>query len=320
MITYNHAPYIGHAIESILAQDLDEPFELIVGEDCSTDGTLKIVNSYRARYPDVIRVITGPENVGMNENLRRIAMAARSEFIAFCEGGDVWHNSKKLALQLSIIRSAGDIGMVYSDYDRAIQVIGRWRRIRGVVARSRIAPAEGEAFEDLLDRIQVHLSTMLCRASVVREYFESDLFDPSLRLGDVPLLLFCAARACVAYLPVSTSMYRPVPNSSTNRSRGHLLRIVQDQVAVVHRFEEQFGSNTGRRATRLARLDAMVASAAYAAGDIQTYSALAPSDRKVRLRRFLMRLPFLHHTDITRVAALQRIEFLKVSEDAAWLN
>ena len=42
MITYNHAPYIAEAIEGVLRQETDFPIELVVGEDCSTDGTREI--------------------------------------------------------------------------------------------------------------------------------------------------------------------------------------------------------------------------------------------------------------------------------------
>jgi glycosyltransferase involved in cell wall biosynthesis len=148
MITYNHAPYIGQAIEGVLAQQLQEPFELIIGEDCSTDGTGGIVEHYRNRYPERIRVVTSGRNVGMNENFRRTAVAAHGEYLAFCEGDDLWHNRHKMARQLAIARADPKIGMVYSDYDRAIRIGGRWRILRNVVARSGAAPAAGRAFED----------------------------------------------------------------------------------------------------------------------------------------------------------------------------
>src|SRR5262249_19167923 len=102
MITYNHASYVGQAIEGVLAQSLKDPFELVIGEDCSTDGTREIIESFRACHPNIIRVVTGPENVGINENLRRVALAARGTYVAFCEGDDVWHCRDKLARQLAV--------------------------------------------------------------------------------------------------------------------------------------------------------------------------------------------------------------------------
>jgi glycosyltransferase involved in cell wall biosynthesis len=316
MITYNQGPYVAKAIEGILAQRSNENFELIIGEDCSTDGTKDIVQSFHHRHSGVIRVVASRDNVGMNENLKRIALTARGDYIAFCEGDDLWHDPEKLSRQLSVARADPNIGMVYSDYDRAIRVSGRWRIMRDVIGRSGATPARGRAFEDLLDRIQVHLSTMLCRRSLVTAYFESDLYDPALRLGDVPLLLYCAAHAEVAYLPRSTSVYRSTPGSATNRGSRHRLRILQDHVAVVRRFEEHFGSDPARRRARAPSLNALIASGAYAACDRKTYSAVADAGPKVRLRAALMRAPMLHQLYMQWVAKRQTLDFCRVSEDA----
>jgi hypothetical protein len=252
----------------------------------------------------------------MNENLRRVALTARGEYIAFCEGDDLWHNLEKLNRQLSVARADPNIGMVYSDYDRAIRVFGRWRIMRNVVGRSRETPAQGRSFEDLLDRIQVHLSTMLCRRSLVTAYFESDLYDSNLRLGDVPLLLYCAAHADVAYLPQSTSIYRSTPGSAVNCGSRHRLRLLQDHVCVVRRFEERFGSDTKRRRARAPRLNALIATGAYAACDRETYSAVGDGGSKVRLRVALMRVPILHQLYMQWVAERQKLDFWRVSEDA----
>jgi glycosyltransferase involved in cell wall biosynthesis len=320
MITYNQAAYVSQAITGVLAQRLKDRFELVIGEDCSTDGTREIVESFRVRHPDVIRVLTSSENVGMNENLRRVALAARGPHIAFCEGDDVWHYPDKLATQLAIVRHDPSIGMVYSDYDRAIQVFGRWRVMRGVIARSKAASPDGQIFEALLDRIPIHLSTMLCSTRLVTVYFQSDLYDPDLRLGDVPLLLFCAAHAGVAFLPVSTSVYRSTPNSVTNQNHRNRLRLVQDHVSTIRRYEERFVSDPVRRCARAPRLDALVATAAYAAGNGPVYAAVAGSDTRARLRAALIRAPALHRTYMAWVAARQRLHFWKVSEDAPWMH
>jgi len=320
-ITYNHAPYIRRAVEGVLAQRLEEPFELIIGEDCSTDGTREIVESFRSRHPDVIRVIASSANVGMNENLRRVALAARGEYVAFCEGDDLWHNPDKLSRQLAIARADPKIGMVYSDYDRALRIRGRWRVMPNVVARSGAPPAQGMAFEDLLDRVQVHLSTMLCQRSLATAYLQSELYDPNLRLGDIPLLLYCAAHGKVGYLPESTSIYRSAPGSAINGGVRQRLAIFQDHAAVVRRFEEHFASDPARRRARAPRLDALLAIGAYAACDFQAYSAVAAAGRKARLRAALMWAPTVHRIYMRWVAERQKLHFWRVSEDADnWLN
>ena len=117
MITYNHEPYIRKAIECVLAQKTNFPFELVIGEDCSTDGTREIAFDYAKRYPDVIRVITSEYNVGMMNNTFRTSMACRGRYIAYCEGDDYWHHPEKLQKQVDYMETHPHCGLVCSDYD-----------------------------------------------------------------------------------------------------------------------------------------------------------------------------------------------------------
>ena len=91
MITYNHAPYIAQAIEGVVKQETEYPFELIIGEDCSTDGTRDIGFEFQKKDPDIIRVITSDKNVGAKQNDYRTTKACRGKYIAFCDGDDYWH-------------------------------------------------------------------------------------------------------------------------------------------------------------------------------------------------------------------------------------
>ena len=57
VITYNHERFIAHALESVLAQRVDFEHEIVVGEDCSTDGTRAILADFQRRYPDRIKLL-----------------------------------------------------------------------------------------------------------------------------------------------------------------------------------------------------------------------------------------------------------------------
>jgi glycosyltransferase involved in cell wall biosynthesis len=115
MITYNHAPYIAQAIEGVLQQETNFPFELVIGEDCSTDGTREIVFDYQKKHPDVIRVIAWDKNVGASKNSIQSQKACRGKYIAFCEGDDYWHHPKKLQKQIEFLETHPDYGLVHSE-------------------------------------------------------------------------------------------------------------------------------------------------------------------------------------------------------------
>ena len=124
MITFNQKEYIGRAIDSVLGQKTSFSFELVIGEDCSTDGTREIVLKYQKRYPDIIRVVTSKKNVGMHKNSVRTIEACRGKYIAFCEGDDYWHDLKKLQKQCQYLESHPECGLVHSDQNRFFEEYG----------------------------------------------------------------------------------------------------------------------------------------------------------------------------------------------------
>ncbi len=78
MLAYNHAPWLEEAVESVMRQQLGEPFELLIGEDRSSDHTLDLALSLQRRWPERIRVIHAPTNVGMRDNVLRLLVRARA--------------------------------------------------------------------------------------------------------------------------------------------------------------------------------------------------------------------------------------------------
>lgn len=106
--TYNHERWIADAIDGALMQVADFDFEIVIGEDCSTDGTAEIVQQYQRNHPDKIRMVTSNSNVGGGANMIRIMEAAQGEYIALCEGDDFWNDQNKLADQVAFLEANPD--------------------------------------------------------------------------------------------------------------------------------------------------------------------------------------------------------------------
>lgn len=102
-LAYNHERFISKTLDGFLCQDTDFPFEIVVGEDCSTDGTRAILEDYREKYPNLIRLLTSETNVGAKENYYRTHRACLSPYIAYCEGDDFWTDPNKIALQIKFL-------------------------------------------------------------------------------------------------------------------------------------------------------------------------------------------------------------------------
>jgi glycosyltransferase involved in cell wall biosynthesis len=103
--TYDHAPFIAQAIESVLIQRAPFPFELVIGEDCSRDGTREIVRGYAERRPEVVRAVLPERNVGHGQILRQAMEATRGRFIAYLDGDDYWTSAAKLRRQVEFLEA-----------------------------------------------------------------------------------------------------------------------------------------------------------------------------------------------------------------------
>ena len=117
--TYQHASYIKQCIEGVLMQKTNFPFEFIIGEYFSKDGTREIVLEYAKKHSDIIRVLTADYNVA-NANGRRCFYGARG-YIAICEGDDFWIDPLKLQKQVDILEENEEFGMCYTQAKVFIQ-------------------------------------------------------------------------------------------------------------------------------------------------------------------------------------------------------
>lgn len=106
--TYNQEKYIAQALESVLMQKTDFPFEIIVSDDCSKDGTVVILNQYASRFPEKIRLILGDRNLGGPNNLRRVIEASVSKYITCLDGDDYYTDCYKLQKQVEFLEEHED--------------------------------------------------------------------------------------------------------------------------------------------------------------------------------------------------------------------
>lgn len=112
--SYNHEKYIAQCVDSILAQKGDFEMEIVVGDDCSRDRTGAILEGYRQKHPNLIRILHDDKNLGITRNLKRCLDACTGEFIAICEGDDYWTDPYKLQKQSQYLRARPDFAMCFS--------------------------------------------------------------------------------------------------------------------------------------------------------------------------------------------------------------
>lgn len=116
MITYNHGKFVEQAIESIVQQKTTFSFELIIGEDASTDNTLSICKMLANKYPDIITLLPTNGNLGIGKNFYRTLTTCKGKYVAICEGDDFWHNKTKLQTQVDILEKNRECILCTSNY------------------------------------------------------------------------------------------------------------------------------------------------------------------------------------------------------------
>jgi glycosyltransferase involved in cell wall biosynthesis len=113
LITYNHKKFIKQAIDSILTQETNFEWYLLIADDGSTDGTREILIQYQKENPDKIFLILQEKNIGPAKNWIDLVTKPQTKYIAYTEGDDYWTNNKKLQKQVDILEQKKDIAICF---------------------------------------------------------------------------------------------------------------------------------------------------------------------------------------------------------------
>ena len=208
--TYNHAPYIRQCLEGFVMQRTTFPFEVLVHDDASTDGTTEIVQEYERKYPAVIKPIYQKENQyskGVSLFKTYVYPKSKGKYYALCEGDDYWTDPYKLQKQTDFLEAHPDYSLVYTEYQIYIQSSGTFTTPQEKIY-------EGNVYKHLL-RQEVRCRTLtVCFRREVKDHIPSipeDCFK-----GDLAIFLTAGLMGKFKYLPDVTGVYRVLPQSASH--------------------------------------------------------------------------------------------------------
>jgi glycosyltransferase involved in cell wall biosynthesis len=200
IITYNHENFIAQAIESILMQVVNFDYEIIIGEDYSTDKTRNIVIEYQNRFPHRIKPLLHDKNMGLMRNCIQTIEACCGQYIALCEGDDYWTSPHKLQKQVDFLENHPEYAMCFHN---AISICEH-----GSKEPQTFCPVDQKKIATLEDLI---VGNFIPTCSVM---FRRGLFNGfpnwcySLRIGDWPLHIFNAQHGKIKYINEIMGVYR----------------------------------------------------------------------------------------------------------------
>lgn len=149
--TYNHELFIADTLNALLAQQTDFDFEIIVHDDASNDSTVDIVRTYEAKYPGVFQNIYQSHNI-LSADITAVSKimfrAARGEYIAICEGDDIWTDPFKLQKQVEFLNANKDF-VIHCGHASMIDVHGN--ELRNKIHDSQ---SDGDCVLELKDFIE----------------------------------------------------------------------------------------------------------------------------------------------------------------------
>ena len=212
---YNHEAYIRDALNSFLSQKTDFPFEVLVTDDASTDGTTAILREYQEKFPDVIRFFHQEENqFSRGINLYETVMYpnTRGRYVAYCEGDDYWTAPGKLQRQVDFLDTHPDYSACVHNSTYHFCSGNRPDELLLPPSEDRDVP-----FSTIIRGMNhcFHTSSVLGRASVLCNPpdFQSVAF--SYGFTDYALSLWLSLNGRIRFLDESMSVYRVNSNPSS---------------------------------------------------------------------------------------------------------
>jgi glycosyltransferase involved in cell wall biosynthesis len=201
IVTFNHVNYVARAIESALCQETMFPFEVIVSEDASTDGTREVVQEIAKNNSDRMQLILSQKNLHSNEVVARGLRAASGQYVALLDGDDFWISTNKIQRQVDFLEAHPDCSAVFLNAKIAI----------GNDITDKSWTSHAQAVTTGIREIWFGNPYAICgsmmRSEVVRSvpqwYSE---FSPM--ITDWPLYVLCAERGDLVFIDEDVAVYR----------------------------------------------------------------------------------------------------------------
>lgn len=282
--TYNHEKYLTQAVESALRQQVDFPFEIVIGDDCSTDQTRDILQALSKSHPNRIRLSLRdqkgeglPGKINFVETLK----ACQGQFIALLDGDDYWTDVQKLQKQVNFLDG-------HAEYAFCFHNAGIVRDGETPESTKRFCPPgqpKTSTLEDLTRGNFIFAGSVMFRRGLFGEF--PDWFYTALT-GDWLLHLFNAQHGKIGYLDEVMAVYRVHAGSSWSSSPPRLRLI--DQIDLLDKINAHldFKYDKTIKATQFRSL-AELAEIAYWQGDRN--SARTFLVKRVKLGLSINRLP-----------------------------
>ncbi|MFW5700587.1 MAG: glycosyltransferase [Cyclobacteriaceae bacterium] len=229
-ITYNHEKFISEALESFLMQETSFDFDIVIGDDCSTDNTVSIIESYQTKYPDKIKLLKNEHNRGFMHNFIRTLKACKGKYIAMCEGDDYWTDKYKLQKQIDFLENNADFSACFHNV--------KWIDGNGCDIKlfHEFSMEDSYDFSTAIQGWLIHMNS-ICMSTQTGILNDLDHFkDLETISGDRLLVALLSTKGRIGYLNEIMSVYRRHDGSITGNSNP--IRFLESNILVFKRLKD----------------------------------------------------------------------------------
>lgn len=231
--TYNHQKFIEKCIKSVLEQNVNFKYEILIGNDASTDTTLQICEKIQSEYPEIIRIINHPKNIGLRKNNHAVWTNCQGKYIAYLEGDDYWTDPNKLQLLVDFLEE----NIEYSAAYHQVELSYPNKTLNKFMPSSNIE--KNLTFEENLKHWEVGTCSFVYRNFInnndpISTFFKSDIIF----FSDRPLMAFASLYGPFKYLPKCMGVWRQHDNNMTKI--GNLSKMNEDGAIAYKKMMKHF--------------------------------------------------------------------------------
>lgn len=218
IIAYNQEKTIRQTIESVLNQKCNFFFEIIIGDDCSTDSTREICLEYQNKNGNIISLLFQETNQGVVKNYLDTIRLTRGKYVAQCAGDDYWNLSSKLQLQFDFLEQHENCGIVHTNCD--ILNVKNGKILKNYANTSKVATEEGNLTKSIFQgKTSIFTPTVVFRKELFDKYIpQYDYINLKFPVEDWPTWVILSKYSTIGYLPMATATYRRGHESLSNIS------------------------------------------------------------------------------------------------------
>lgn len=264
ILTFNQAAFIGKTIESALNQTTNFDYEILVGDDFSTDGARDIILDYQNRYPGKVKAVLHSKNLGQNGlfNTIETLKLADGQYIAPLDGDDYWTDVNKLQKQVDFMDSHPDYSACFHNALITFEDGSPSVEVNPPNQKTKIE------MEDLIgeDEIWFMATSAVMFKNHLMYYPEWFLKSTS---GDIPRYVILAKNGPIGYVPGVMSVYRKNKGGASFKDHYRDVRFLRNRIMMYkgineetnHQFDKSLRKNIARYYRML--LDAKQMSGSY---------------------------------------------------------